>query len=60
MEEQTVVRWLLVHEPDLFIFPKGCHPVPIDELKQIKGMNKTEFFQTAEALASKNVAPQMR
>jgi len=46
IEEQTVVRWLMVNEPNWVV----RHSVPIDELEQVKGMNKTEFFQTAESL----------
>jgi hypothetical protein len=48
MEEETVVRWLLVHQPDFLIPPGGHEPVPPDELEQIKRVNKTEFFRAAE------------
>jgi hypothetical protein len=48
MEEEAVLRWLLVHQPDFLILPEDREPVPIEELEQIKRMSKTEFFRSAE------------
>jgi hypothetical protein len=47
LEEMALTRWLLVHEPELFL-KQAFDRVPVHVLEQVKGMNKAEYFNVFE------------
>ena len=47
LEEMALTRWLLAHEPELFL-KQAFDRVPIDVLEQVKGIKKSEYFDGFE------------
>lgn len=50
VEEWAYMRWLWVHEPDLFLSSAYPDTLPVDAIETVRSLEKNEFFKLFEDL----------